>query len=179
MVTVKFLVRFAAAALLPLSYATPYYHSKRSSLAVPQVALDNGLVIQGTTNSTTPNVKQYLGIPYAEPPLGNLRFAPPQPYNPTNGTVINGTVLPPSCMQYITDVPSMVTEEVPQFEIGSAGMSEDCLTISVWTPTDAEGLPVVIWFYGGGFTTGGTDVPYQMPAQWVERSQKHIVVAFK
>lgn len=62
-------------------------------------------------------------------------------------------------------------------------MSEDCLTISIWTPTKAldadEGLPVLIWFYGGGFATGGIDVPYQIPVDWIERSQSHIVVSFK
>lgn len=68
-------------------------------------------------------------------------------------------------------------------------MSEDCLTISVWTPAKAAeearktasnaGLPVLIWFYGGGFATGGTDVPYQDPTHWIERSQSHIVVVYK
>lgn len=158
-------------AVLPLSYA--------STSPAPTIALDNGLSILGVVNSTAPNVKQYLGIPYAQPPLGNLRFAPPQPYIATNGTVINGTVLPPSCNQYFTNIPTMVTVEVPQFEIGSAGRSEDCLTISVFAPANADGLPVIIWVYGGGFVTGGTDVPYQMPDQWIERSQEHIVVVFK
>lgn len=75
--------------------------------------------------------------------------------------------------------------------IGDAGMSEDCLTMSVWAPAgarddvDGEGaaapllLPVLIWFYGGGFATGGIDVPYQIPTRWIERSQEHIVVVFK
>ncbi|TVY82750.1 Lipase [Lachnellula suecica] len=177
MIHTKLLVQLVAAVLLPLSHAAPNPHSKRASSDVPDVTLDNGLVIQGTSSALTPNVKQYLGIPYAQPPLDDLRFAPPQAYDAVSGTVINGTTLPPSCMQYITKLDTMVTVDVPQFEIGAAGMSEDCLTTSVFAPVDAEGLPVLIWVFGGGFVTGGTDVPYQMPEQWVELSQSHIVVS--
>lgn len=57
-------------------------------------------------------------------------------------------------------------------------ISEDCLTASVWTPRRAEALPVLIYIYGGAFVTGGEDVPYQIPAQWVDGSPDHIVVSF-
>lgn len=94
--------------------------------------------------------------------------------------------MPPSCWQYISVHPAIERTDDPEFMIGSAGMSEDCLTISVWTPAtaasgsnDSARLPVLIWFYGGGFATGGIDVPYQIPTNWVERSQSHIVVVFK
>lgn len=64
--------------------------------------------------------------------------------------------------------------------IVAGSISEDCLTASVWTPRSAEGkkLPVLIFFYGGDFVTGGQDVPYQIPAQWVDRSPDHVVVSF-
>ena len=57
--------------------------------------------------------------------------------------------------------------------------AEDCLSLAVWTPADATPesmLPVIIFTTGGGDVTGGINIPTQMPANWVHRSQKHIVV---
>ncbi|TDZ99834.1 Lipase 4 [Colletotrichum sidae] len=164
-----------------------------SASAGPSVNLDNGLTIQGRIAPDAPNVAEFLGIPYAAPPLDDLRWEPPQPYiapkSFVNTTVVNATALPPSCWQYISIHPAIQRVDVPEFMIGAAGMDEDCLTASVWVPSFAvpgssngqqadDLLPVIIWFYGGGFETGGTDVPYQMPQKWIQRSQLHIFVTF-
>ncbi|KAK1671577.1 carboxylesterase [Colletotrichum godetiae] len=167
-----------------------------SASAGPSVQLESGLTVQGRIAPDASNVAEFLGIPYAAPPLDDLRWEPPQPYvapqsnSPfANGTVLNATTLPPSCWQYISIHPAIQRVDVPEFMIGDAGMDEDCLTASVWAPAGAvpatgeqqafgEGLPVIIWFYGGGFETGGTDVPYQMPQNWIQRSQSHIFVTF-
>ncbi|KAK8138851.1 hypothetical protein PG984_002231 [Apiospora sp. TS-2023a] len=152
--------------------------------AGPTVKLGNGMTVLGRTSPIAPSVAEFMGIPYAKPPIGELRWEPPQPYEPKTeeDSVINATALPPSCWQYISVHPAMMRTDDPEFMIGKAGMSEDCLTTSVWVPTDAVSqtaeLPVIIWFYGGGFATGGTDVPYQIPTKWIERSQGHIVVSF-
>lgn len=108
----------------------------------------------------------------------------PQQYQVTsNKSVLDATVTPPSCWQYVSIHPGILRTDAPEYMIGDAGMDEDCLTVSIWAPAQAlesqEGLPVLIWFYGGGFATGGVDVPYQIPSTWVERSQSHIVVSFK
>lgn len=61
----------------------------------------------------------------------------------------------------------------------SANSAEDCLQLAIWTPATAtteSKLPVIIFLTGGGYMTGGIDIPMQMPANWVHRSQKHIVV---
>ncbi|KAI8317496.1 Lipase 4 [Colletotrichum sp. SAR11_240] len=171
-----------------------------SASAGPSVRLDNGLTVQGRIAPDASNVAEFLGIPYAAPPLDDLRWEPPQPYVVpqssnafANATVLNATALPPSCWQYISIHPAIQRVDVPEFMIGAAGMDEDCLTASVWAPAGAvpavsgsetaangtdAGLPVIIWFYGGGFETGGTDVPYQMPQKWIQRSQEHIFVTF-
>ncbi|KAK8214673.1 carboxylesterase [Phyllosticta capitalensis] len=151
--------------------------------SVPTVRLDNGITVHGKVNQTaSPDVAQYLGIPFAQPPLGSLRWEPPQAYRASGNEVINSTQLPPSCWQYVSVHPGILRTDAPQFMIGDAGMSEDCLTVSVWTPKTASetnaSLPVLIWFYGGGFATGGVDVPYQIPDKWVQRNKDHIIVSF-
>lgn len=186
----------AALALLPLAStaaAASVSHPLRSP-APPTVQLDNGLQLQGRVAPNASTVVEFLGVPFAQPPLADLRWMPPQEYqlssssSSSNGSssVFDATVMPPSCWQYISRHPGILRTDAPEFMIGKAGMSEDCLKVSVWAPAGAleaeggeGGLPVLIWFYGGGFATGGIDVPYQYPVRWVERSQSHIVVVFK
>lgn len=148
------------------------------------VQTSGGLVL-GTRSESTPAVREFLGIPYAQPPVGELRFAPPLPAEPL-GTV-NATSLPPSCMQYLSSGAVLYTREVLEFNLQGLNVtgpvSEDCLSLSVWTPAaeqipEGELLPVLLFIYGGGFGTGGMDVPYQVPAEWVQRTQAHVVVSF-
>ncbi|KAK0103523.1 hypothetical protein ONS95_005544 [Cadophora gregata] len=191
MVSVPFFRQLSAVSLASLflpSSASPascYNNTPSPSILPPRVTLDNGLIVDGVINPSTPGVSEYLGIPYAKPPVADLRWAPPQSYSPENGTIINATSIPASCYQYSTDNPTLLTKELPDFVVGSAGnagLSEDCLTVSVYAPANAvkngSSLPVVIWVYGGGFATGAMDVKYQIPSKWIERSQVHIVVTF-
>lgn len=141
--------------------------------------------VKGFINATHPNVAQYLGIPFAEPPVGARRWLPPVPKSKRQGT-INATNFGPSCPQYRADpvlAPNVYNVDVHEFSpYPLEHQSEDCLSLSIWTPREKatnESLPVIIWIYGGGFGEGGTNVPYQNPAPWVERSQKHIVVSIK
>lgn len=146
--------------------------------------------IQGFVNKTTPHVAQFLGIPFTEPPIESRRWLPPSPKAKQN-TTIDATRFGLACPQYVTDVkisPNVFTVDVPEFYISPFDyQGEDCLSISIWTPwhdtqlekKGSRNLPVIIWFYGGGFSQGGTNIDYQNPAPWVERSQKHIVVSIK
>ena len=142
-----------------------------------------GGVVHGAVDSSTPDVRQFLGIPYAQPPVRDLRFAPPQPALPFGE--LDAKDLPPSCMQYLSSLPSIITEDVLEFNLGglnsTAGLtSEDCLTLSIWAPRHGtkDDLPVLIYFYGGAFIAGGVNVPYQIPSKWIQRTQSHIVVSF-
>lgn len=183
------LVAVALAALVSSAASTPSHHPLRSSSSVtPTVKLENGLELQGRISPNASTVAEFLGIPFAQPPVDDLRWMPPQAYEPlANGSLFDATAMPPSCWQYISKHPGILRTDAPEFMIGAAGMSEDCLKVSVWAPAgavggaagDGEGLPVLIWVYGGGFATGGIDVPYQNPVRWIERSQSHIVVVFK
>lgn len=147
--------------------------------------------IHGMIHPAFPHVRQFLGIPFAQPPIGALRWMPPRPLPPSAvNSKIEATQLPPSCIQYLSSSSSIYSRDVLQFNLDglnrTGSISEDCLTASIWTPTEGNGgggggtgLPVLLFIYGGGFTTGGQDVPYQLPPQWVERTKDHIVVSFK
>jgi acetylcholinesterase len=147
-------------------------------------------LVRGFINERTPNVAQFLGIPFAEPPVGARRWAPAVPKSKENG-IINATRFGPACPQWETDMnvePNAYTVDNPDFTPAPPDyQSEDCLSLSIWTPwlganatqSAKEPLPVFLWVYGGGYTTGGSNVPYQYPAPWVEKSGKHIVVSIK
>lgn len=144
---------------------------------VPTVQTTTGKVI-GSVNSKSPAVLQYLSIPFAQVPVGKLRFLPPQPLSQPEA-IVNGTAPRYACMQTQPTTPNVYYTDVPEFLISSP-VSEDCLTVSIWKPLAQSGpLPVIIWMYGGGHTSGGSDIPYQLPDQWIQRTQSHIVVSLQ
>ena len=96
----------------------------------------------------------YLGIPYAAPPVGPLRFQAPQPATPWTGER-DATAFGPSAPQ---PVGGPFSGLVPGMGVGE--QSEDCLTLNVWAPHDGDGsLPVMLWLHGGAFTIGGSSLP--------------------
>jgi carboxylesterase type B len=168
-------------------WSIPFLLSLTSLL--PIVFCDNGLIIQTTSgevhgfiNQSTPLVRQFLGVPYAEPPLGDLRFMPPQ--TKENGGLINATAFAPSCMQQFSNSSTIYTAQVPQFLI-NGGNSEDCLYLHIWAPAlkteqpQELALPVFLYIPGGGFTSGGSNSLAKIPEKWIQRTQSHIVVVIK
>jgi len=89
----------------------------------------------------------FRGIPYAAPPVGELRWRPPQEVQPWEG-VRDASAFGPACMQFALGG----SQRTP------TGMSEDCLTVNVWTSEDAlsggSECPVLVWIHGGGFRLG-------------------------
>ncbi|KAK7184450.1 hypothetical protein DPSP01_013208 [Paraphaeosphaeria sporulosa] len=119
----------ALSSLLPLVYsATP-----------PTVEIRNGTIL-GVLN-TTRSVEKFLGIPYAEPPVGTLRLAQSIPLKSPFGT-LNASAYGPACYNSLN--------------VGNP--SEDCLTLNIWRPagetSSNASLPVLVWLYGGGLVAG-------------------------
>jgi para-nitrobenzyl esterase len=134
--------------------ATPGYRhdtaDKRSGVVVETAS---GSVV----GSTKHGVSSWLGIPYAAPPVGDLRWRPPQPAaawdEPRDATEYG-----PGCLQ---GEPTALTEALIKVERSA----EDCLTLNVHRPSgDADGLPVMVWIHGGGFVYGsGSQPTYNSP----------------
>ncbi|KAK1760073.1 acetylcholinesterase [Echria macrotheca] len=131
----------------------------------------------GLINATAPDVRQWLGIPFAQPPLGALRFLPPQKA-PDYGAA-DAKAYKPICYQNSGNKTSLYWQLLPEY-LNRDPESEDCLYLNVWAPRQPveKKLPVIIWVSGGGFKEGGGHALYQVPDQWVQRSQGHIVVTF-
>ncbi|XP_040853249.1 cocaine esterase-like [Ochotona curzoniae] len=103
---------------------------------------------------TNVGVHTFLGIPFAKPPLGPLRFAPPEPAEAWSG-VRDGTSYPAMCPQNL-DIMGVVAKKL-NFTMLSIPMSEDCLYLNIYAPGHAhEGskLPVMVWIHGGALVVG-------------------------
>jgi para-nitrobenzyl esterase len=88
----------------------------------------------------------YKGVPFAQPPIGNLRWAPPQPIKWKGERAATSFALP--CLQNTN------ADGRPNGAGVTGASSEDCLYLNVWAPADARKAPVMLWIYGGGGTMG-------------------------
>ena len=119
-----------------------------SVFAQDQVKIANG-ALEGATDKSS-GVHSFKGVPFAEAPVGDLRWKPPQPVKNWQGAR-KADKFGPCCMHRAV---------FGDMNFRSNGMSEDCLYLNVWTPAKSgrEKLPVLVYFYGGGFIAGdGSD----------------------
>lgn len=134
----------------------------------PRVETTNGIV-EGVTAGS--GIHVFKGIPYAAPPVRDLRWKPPQPPMDWEG-VRRADRFGPQCMQ------QRVFDDMV---FRSEGTSEDCLTLNVWTPDTAptEPLPVLVYFYGGGFLAGDGSEPRYDGERMAERGIVAITLNYR
>jgi len=131
------------AALAPLALA-------RTAIAdtPPRVEVEGGAVV-GTRSG---ELASYRGIPFAAPPVRELRWKAPQPVVPRQGDLVADRYSP-MCLQALRAKNSV-------FYLGEEPSSEDCLYLNVWSTASAgEKRPVMVFVYGGGWTIGSASLP--------------------
>ena len=114
-----------------------------------KVRIDSG-TLEGALSADS-TLRIFRSVPFAAPPVGDLRWQPPQPVKRWTG-VRKATEYGAHCMQAV-----VFNDILPR----GKEMSEDCLSLTVWTPAKpgSRKLPVYLWFYGGGFAAGAEDEP--------------------
>lgn len=169
-------MRFKSLILQFLSLSSLSHSTSIQARTQPVATITNGTLI-GTRNS---HYKQdfFLGIPYAQPPVGDLRFKQPQTIN-QSWSEKQATAYGPWCHSLPLTLPGYTQTGFEHEE------SEDCLTLNVIRPSgvsDNASLPVLVWIYGGGFSEGGSaDQRYNMSfltQESVKMGQPTIGVSF-
>jgi para-nitrobenzyl esterase len=115
--------------------------------------------IQGEINPFVDNVRQFIGIPFAEPPIGKLRFKPPVPHR-TVDSIYDATAA-----AHQGGLPSLRCLEISLSNASAFRGQEDCLYLDIYLPSNVSNqtlLPVVVYIYGGGFETADPHDPTQL-----------------
>ncbi|KAF2708538.1 carboxylesteras-like protein [Pleomassaria siparia CBS 279.74] len=167
-----------------VSPVSPVEASVVQSTDFETVKTENGLI----TGHPSPNVNhvwEYLGVPYAQPPLGDLRFAAPQKYK-ANGSY-NAAKFGYDCPQIAATQPAFPgftaqALRVLSYFTAAAGTqrSEDCLTLNIWSKPTARSFkaekPVWVLFHGGRFAGGNTNSPFA-DGQYLANNEDIVVVS--
>ncbi|MFH1149207.1 MAG: carboxylesterase/lipase family protein [Actinomycetota bacterium] len=132
------------------------------------VQIDTGEVSGAVVNG----INRFLGIPYAAPPTGALRWQPPRAAEPWSGTRACTTV-GPECPQIVLGSKKSAAGQRPQ--------SEDCLYLNVWTPAkkSSEKLPVMFWIHGGAYQLGAGGLPLYNGEKLAERGVVVVTINYR
>jgi len=138
--------------------------------AADRVKIANGVIEADIQLSS--GVRSFKGIPFAQPPVGDLRWREPQPVPNWKGVRAAGQ-FGPRCMQR--------TSPAADYWFRSNGMSEDCLYLNVWTPakSDQERLPVLVYIFGGGFQNGDGSEPRYDGESMARKSMVAVTVNYR
>ncbi|GJF09300.1 para-nitrobenzyl esterase [Mycolicibacterium cyprinidarum] len=147
--TLATLVLAACASEPATEPSTPLTENRACDAEVPTVDLGVGSVC-GVVYSNQYDLRShaYLGIPYAQQPVADLRWKAPEPLDSLEGNPFTATKFGSECVQ-------------PSSELSGYSGSEECLFLNIYRPTDQAktGLPVMVWIPGGGFIVGSGSEP--------------------
>jgi para-nitrobenzyl esterase len=119
-------------------------------------------------------VRAWFGIPFAAPPLRDLRWREPQPVSPWNGIRYTDRFAP-ECIQ------TLRAHDINHY-FGEEATSEDCLYLNVWAPADSAAgarKPVVVWIYGGGFTIGSAAMANYHGESLARQGVVYLTIAYR
>jgi para-nitrobenzyl esterase len=119
-------------------------------------------------------VRAYLGVPFAAPPVRELRWRPPEPVSPWQG-IYHADRTAPECIQ------TLRVHDINHY-FGEEATSEDCLYLNVWAPPHDERAPpapVVVWIYGGGFTIGSASMANYSGERLAARGVVYVALAYR
>ncbi|XP_069474589.1 cholinesterase isoform X2 [Ambystoma mexicanum] len=138
------------------------------------VSFKNGKVRGMHLSLLSGTVTAFLGIPYAEPPIGHLRFRKPEPHKPWTH-IWNATTYGNSCYQYVDQTfPGFPGSEMWN---PNTPLSEDCLYLNIWVPfPKTKNASVMVWIYGGGFETGTSSLDIY-DGRFLARTERVVVVS--
>ncbi|KAH8653152.1 Alpha/Beta hydrolase protein [Tricladium varicosporioides] len=176
---------------LPLAWAAPQFQSrecKQTNFKVGQVVKTTSGPVVGHASTKYPEVSEYLGIPFAQPPVGDLRFAAPVKY--VGSSMLNGSTFGSTCPTLPSSGTSPTPEQIAASNITSVGLeiigtisgsdlvyNEDCLFLNVWTKPQSgeQKKAVMVFIHGGGFTGGSSSTPFFNGATLAEQEDVIIV----
>jgi cholinesterase len=150
-------------ALASLATAAP---QAGTAFKVGQTVTTTSGPIEGHASSWLPGVSEYLGIPFALPPVGDLRWTSPKAYK--GNKPLTAAKFSPDCAANVaaplgSQIDYSSVADIVKGILGQAGdtFSEDCLTLNVWSkPQSGEKKKaVMVWIYGGGYNTGNSASP--------------------
>ena len=138
-------------------------------VAVAQQVLTESGALSGMHEG---GISVYKGVPFAAPPIGELRWRPPVHVAPWTGPR-KADAFAPACVQVGVSMPG----ETPP------AVSEDCLYLNIWTPAKAipaqEHLPVIVWIYGGGYNNGSASMPLYWGDQLARKGVIVVTIAYR
>jgi para-nitrobenzyl esterase len=137
-------------------------------VAAQTVAIDTGQLEGKTLGS---GVRAWLGVPFAAPPVRELRWKAPQPAAKWEG-VYHADRFAPMCLQ-------AGRGRTMNHYFGTEATSEDCLYLNIWSPPAGEKLPVVVWIYGGGFTVGSASMANYSGEGLAEKGVVRVNLAYR